>query len=113
MSSNLWEISIEACVSGWNADFADPISFLDCMTSTNGYNSGKWSNKQYDQLIAKSKTVTSSSQRMQLLAKAENILMTDQGVTPLVQSGSAWMLNTKVKGLIYNGSYYFEYAYLQ
>lgn len=105
--------NFEACVSGWNADFADPISFLDCMTSTNGYNSGKWSNKQYDQLIAKSKTVTLSSQRMQLLAKAENILMTDQGVTPLVQSGSAWMLNTKVKGLIYNGSYYFEYAYLQ
>lgn len=105
--------NFEACVSGWNADFADPISFLDCMTSTNGYNSGKWSNKQYDQLIAKSKTVPSAKQRMQLLAKAENILMTDQGVTPLVQSGSAWMLSSKVKGLIYNGSYYFEYAYLQ
>ncbi|WP_201330288.1 peptide ABC transporter substrate-binding protein [Lactobacillus nasalidis] len=105
--------NFEACVSGWSADFADPISFLDCMTSTNSYNSGKWSNKQYDQLIAKSKTVSSSSQRMKLLAKAENILMTDQGVTPLVQSGSAWMLNTKVKGLIYNGSYYFEYAYLE
>ena len=103
----------QICGSDWIADFADPISFLDCMTSTNGYNSGKWSNKQYDQLIAKSKTVTSSSQRMQLLAKAENILMTDQGVTPLVQSGSAWMLSSKVKGLIYNGSYYFEYAYLQ
>ncbi len=83
------------------------------MTSTNGYNSGKWSNKQYDQLIVKSKTVTSSSQRMQFLAKAENILMTDQGGNAAGSVRQCWMLNTKVKGLIYNGSYYFEYAYLQ
>ncbi|MGW1414338.1 hypothetical protein [Lactobacillus crispatus] len=49
--------NFEATISGWNADFADQISFLDCMTSTNGYNSGKW---------------------MKLLAKAENTLLVDQ-----------------------------------
>lgn len=71
----------EATISGWNADFADPISFLDCMTSTNGYNSGKWTNKTYDKLVAESKTTSDSSKRMKLLAKAENTLLVDQGIT--------------------------------
>ncbi|CCK84970.1 G6EUN1 (Putative uncharacterized protein) [Lactobacillus equicursoris DSM 19284 = JCM 14600 = CIP 110162] len=105
--------NFEATISGWNADFADPISFLDCMTSTNGYNSGKWTNKTYDKLVAESKTTSDSSQRMKLLEKAENTLLVDQGITPLIQTGSAWMLKSKVKGLIYNGSYYFEHVYIE
>ena len=105
--------NFDATISGWNADFADPISFLDCMTSTNGYNSGKWTNKTYDKLVAESKITSDSSQRMKLLEKAENTLLVDQGITPLIQTGSAWMLKSKVKGLIYNGSYYFEHVYIE
>lgn len=105
----------DATVFGWVADFADPISFLDCATTGNSYNYGNWSNKQYDQLIAASRRETSASARMKDLARAENLLMTQQGITPLVQPGEAWLVNPKLKGIIYNGAgidYNFKFAYL-
>ena len=106
--------NFECTLSGWIADYADPISFLECETTGNSYNYGSWSNKEYDKLIAASKT-SSGEARMKLLAKAENILMVNQGVTPLTQANKAWMIKSKVKGIIYNSAgvcYNFKYAYI-
>ena len=44
--------NFDIVVSGWSADFADPIYFLDLFTSTNSENNGKWKNATYDKLIA-------------------------------------------------------------
>ncbi|GHW00572.1 peptide ABC transporter substrate-binding protein [Lactobacillus nasalidis] len=106
--------NFECTLSGWIADYADPISFLDCETTGNSYNYGGWSNKEYDKLIAASKT-SSGTARMKILAQAENVLMVNQGVTPLTQSSKAWMIKSKVKGIIYNSAgvcYNFKYAYI-
>ena len=106
--------NFECTLSGWIADYADPISFLECETTGNSYNYGSWSNKEYDKLIAASKT-SSGEARMKLLAKAENILMVNQGVTPLTQANKAWMIKSKVNGIIYNSAgvcYNFKYAYI-
>ncbi|ADY84399.1 Oligopeptide binding protein [Lactobacillus delbrueckii subsp. bulgaricus 2038] len=46
--------NFDVVVSGWSANFADPISFLDLFTSTNPENNGKWNNTSYDKLIADS-----------------------------------------------------------
>lgn len=70
--------NFECTLYGWIADYADPISFLDCETTGNSYNYGSWSNKEYDKLIAASKT-SSGEAHMKLLAKAENILMVKPG----------------------------------
>ncbi len=102
--------------SGWNADFADPISFLDLQTTGASYNYGKWSNKTYDKYVAASKTTASTSDRFDDLAKAEQILLEEQGVTPLYHPVEAWMVKPSVKGVIYNGAganYSFKYAYLK
>lgn len=106
--------NFECTLSGWIADYADPISFLDCETTGNSYNYGKWSNKEYDKLIAASKKASGTA-RMKFLAQAEKVLMAEQGVTPLVQSNKAWMVKSKVKGIIYNSAgvcYNFKYAYI-
>ena len=100
----------------WNADFADPISFLDLQTTGASYNYGKWSNKTYDKYVAASKTTGSTSTRFKELAKAEQILLEEQGVTPLYHPVEAWMVKPNVKGVIYNGAganYSFKYAYLK
>ncbi|ALT46622.1 peptide ABC transporter substrate-binding protein [Lactobacillus delbrueckii] len=100
----------------WNADFADPISFLDLQTTGASYNYGKWSNKTYDKYVAASKTTGSTSTRFKELAKAEQILLEEQGVTPLYHPVEAWMVKPSVKGMIYNGAganYSFKYAYLK
>lgn len=102
--------------TGWNADFADPISFLDLQTTGASYNYGKWSNKTYDKYVAASKTTSSTSTRFKDLAKAEQILLEEQGVTPLYHPVEAWMVKPSVKGVIYNGAganYSFKYAYLK
>ena len=102
--------------TGWNADFADPISFLDLQTTGASYNYGKWSNKTYDKYVAASKTTASTSDRFDDLAKAEQILLEEQGVTPLYHPVEAWMVKPSVKGVIYNGAganYSFKYAYLK
>ena len=94
--------NFDLVISGWSADFADPISFLDLLTSTNSENNGKWKNATYDKLIADSKTTSSTSKRWSDLTKAENILLKDAGVAPLYYSTTASLIRPSVKGVIQN-----------
>ena len=93
-------LNFDMVVSAWGADFSDPISFLDLMTSTNAQNGGKWSNKEYDKLIAASKTTGSDSERWSDLSKAEGVLLKDVGISPLYSSTSAWIVRPSIKGLV-------------
>lgn len=100
---------------GWNADFNDPISFLDLNTTGNSQNWEKWSNKQYDELISDSKTTASGTKRWDDLIKAEQLIINQQGVTPLYHPEEAWMIRPTVKGVVYNGAganYDFKNAYM-
>ena len=72
--------NFDIVVTGWGADFADPISFDDLFTSKNAQNTGKWANGEYDKLIASSKTATNDESRFSDLVKAEKILLKDQGI---------------------------------
>ncbi|GAD15727.1 peptide ABC transporter substrate-binding protein [Lentilactobacillus otakiensis] len=94
----------EVTMGDWYADFADPITFLNILTSGNPSNVPQWSNKQYDQLIKASSTTDAGNpdKRFEDLTKAQNILLENQGITPLYQSASKNLLSSKVKGIIYN-----------
>ncbi|KRM89353.1 peptide ABC transporter substrate-binding protein [Liquorilactobacillus vini] len=107
----------DVVVSGWGADFSDPISFLDLFTSDNSYNNGKWKNTEYDKLIQASKTTDAgnANKRWNDLVKAEKILMKDQGIAPIYQQANATLVKSKVKGVIYNPAgvnYNFKDAYI-
>ena len=41
----------QASLSGWSADYPDPIAYLETMTTGNAQNNTDWSNKEYDQLL--------------------------------------------------------------
>ena len=88
-------------ISAWSADFPDAISFLAMFTSDNSSNDGKWSNKQYDEMIAASKSTdaTNTKKRWNDLVKADQILAKDSGVIPLYQLGAAHLRNTKLQGV--------------
>jgi oligopeptide transport system substrate-binding protein len=108
--------NFELAISGWQADFADPISDLGILTSTNDYNFGKWNNADYDAAIKQAQTATNNSARWQAMGRAEKIIGTESGVVPLTQNTIAQMVNPKLKGLIYNTSgtnYNFKDAYLE
>lgn len=107
----------DVVVSGWGADFSDPISFLDLFTSDNSYNNGKWKNTEYDKLIQASKTTDAgnANKRWNDLVKAEKILMKEQGISPIYQQANATLVKSKVKGVIYNPAgvnYNFKDAYI-
>lgn len=107
--------NFDIVVTGWGADFADPISFDDLFTSKNAQNNGKWSNSQYDKLIAASKTTGNSEERFGDLVKAEKLLLKDQGITPLYYQTTAWMVRPSIKGIVYNAAganYNFKEAYV-
>lgn len=109
--------NFDVVVSGWGADFADPISFLDLMTSDNPQNAGGWKNEEYDRLIEASKTTdaTNEAKCWDDLVQAEKILMDDQGVIPLYQRTEPWMVKPSVKNIIFNSAgvnYNFKEAYI-
>lgn len=107
--------NFDTVVSAWSADFADPISFVDLFTSKNANNNGKWSNSQYDKLIADSKTTPDTTKRWGDLEKAEKILLNEQGISPLYYRTEAWLVRPDIKGIVYNGAgvnYNFKNAYV-
>lgn len=91
-------------ITNWGADFSDPISDLDLFTSTNSFNNGKWSNKEYDKLIDKANNADANNtqKRWEDMVKAKKILMNDQGNAPLYNGVVPQLINTKVKGYVYN-----------
>jgi oligopeptide transport system substrate-binding protein len=68
---------------GWGADYNDPMTYIDVFITSSSYNRGKWSNAEYDQLVAKSKNNANFEERLQDLIKAEKILIDEAGVVPL------------------------------
>ncbi|GEO46872.1 peptide ABC transporter substrate-binding protein [Companilactobacillus kimchii] len=107
--------NFDIVVTGWNADYPDPVTFLDIFTTGNVQNNGKYSNAQYDALINKSKTTdaTNEDARWQDLLQATKILTDDQGAIPLYQSYQANLTRSNVKGyrITPNGSYNLVTAY--
>ncbi|GEP22810.1 peptide ABC transporter substrate-binding protein [Lentilactobacillus diolivorans] len=96
--------SFQVTVGDWYADFADPITYLNILTTGNPSNVSQWSNKTYDRLIKKSASTDAGNakKRFNDLVKAQNVLLEQQGITPLYQQGSMSLLSSKVKGLVYS-----------
>ena len=106
--------NFDVVISGWSADFADPISFLDLFTSTNPENNGKWKNATYDKLIADSKTTASTSKRWDDLTKAEDILLNNVGVAPLYYNTNSALIRPTVKDVYQNrGTWNFKDTYIK
>ncbi len=96
--------NFDVLVSGWGADFNDPISFLQIPMTGTSYNYGGYSNKQYDALVkrANNQDANNPDKRWQDLVKAAKLLNADQGMTPLYQQVTAYLQRSDVKGIVYN-----------
>lgn len=96
-------------VTGWNADYPDPYTFLGIFTTGNPQNNGKYSNKEFDDLVKKSSTTDANNEqaRWQDMLQATKILTDDQAAIPLYQYSQANLTRTNVKDytITPNGSY--------
>lgn len=98
--------NFQVVVSGWGADFSDPVTFLNLYDKGNSGNAGNWNNTTYNQLLTKINGAdsTNAKQRWADMVKAEKILMTQQATIPLYQKSNAFLQNKKIKGLITNSA---------
>jgi oligopeptide transport system substrate-binding protein len=82
----------------WQADYDDPMTFLDLFESSSTYNTsiaGGYKNEHYDQLINDAKKETDDAKRMNMLLEAEKILVEeDAGVAPWRFYGTAYLVKT-------------------
>ena len=79
----------------WCGDYNEPTTFLDWFR-TDGYNSGKWSNAEYDKLMADSKTAEDPAP---LYKRAEEILAEEVPAAFVYHYATVDMINPAIKGL--------------
>ncbi len=116
-SSRAQSGNFDLYLSGWGADFNDPISHLQIMTNNSGYNYGKYNSSTYNALVKKAQNqdANKASARWQDMINAEKTIMQDQGITPLYQTNYSYLQNPKVKGIIHNTAgtqWNYKYAYI-
>lgn len=87
-------------LSGWGADYADPINFLEMFQSGNPNNQSGFSNEEYDALIESAQSnVDDLDARWQDLLEAEQLLMETAGIAPIYQRSYAVLEKPYVEGI--------------
>lgn len=79
----------------WCGDYNEASTFLDWFR-TDGYNSGKWSNAEYDKLMADAKTAEDTAP---LYKRAEEILAEEVPAVNVYHYAKVDMINPAIKGL--------------
>ncbi|WP_289979413.1 ABC transporter substrate-binding protein [Lactobacillus sp. UCMA15818] len=104
-------------LTGWGAEFTDPLTYLNLMTSDNVYNFGKWNNGDYDKYVSSSKNDNASDMagRWKAMTNATNVLDEEQPLALLYQPTSALLLKSNVRGVKYNsvGGFVWKNAYIK
>ena len=67
----------------WYGDYVDPNTFLDMFVTDGGNNETGWSNKAYDDLIARAAREPDEARRAKLFAEAETILLAETPIMPI------------------------------
>ncbi|WP_113926983.1 peptide ABC transporter substrate-binding protein [Bacillus sp. P14.5] len=88
--------------AGWSPDYPDPMTFLDMFVTDGPHNQMGYSNKEFDKLIADSKSLLLENLpgRWEALLEAEQILLEDQAISPMFQDGSAYLEKSHVHGIL-------------
>ena len=83
--------------SAWIADYPDPFTFLETMTTGNGNNWARWSNARYDALIQQASASTDPSRRFELFQQAEEIIVREAPLAPEFFGERPFLLKPYVK----------------
>ncbi|MGC5325306.1 peptide ABC transporter substrate-binding protein [Brevibacillus sp. SYSU BS000544] len=112
LSNQEWKVYIDALHQGnyqvgrmgWNADFNDPINFLELFKDKKGGNNDtNWESPKYQELLNKSAMETDPEKRKQLLSEAEQVIMDEMPVVPIYFTTYSWVKADNVKGVVVDG----------
>lgn len=97
----------------WGADYNDPMTWLDMWLTSGSFNTGDWSNKDYDDLVNAALVETDPEVRAEALADAEKILMDEMPIAPLFFRSQVFVVKPKVQNLLlpsYGQDFELKYA---
>ena len=89
----------ELARGAWCGDYNEASTFLDLLSTPSGYNDGKFSNAEVDQLMLEARTMSDASANY---TRVEEILANEMPVIPIYHYAGVFMLKTNVKGWPYN-----------
>jgi ABC-type oligopeptide transport system substrate-binding subunit len=104
----------EMARNGWVADYNDPSSYLDLLTTGNGNNDGCFSDPDYDAAVASSETADVDA-RFNALHTAEDIAMDQVAMIPVAYYNDFYLQNASLKGVWHSayGYWYVQYGYVE
>ncbi|MBS2006178.1 MAG: peptide ABC transporter substrate-binding protein [Cyanobacteria bacterium SZAS TMP-1] len=89
--------------SNWGADYPDPETFMNLFTSYNGNNNTRWSDPEYDALIAAAEAEQDPTKRAALYSQADHLLCIEQApIVPSFMATQNIMVKPWVKGIAMN-----------
>jgi oligopeptide transport system substrate-binding protein len=97
----------------WYADYNDPTTFLNCLSTGNGNNDSGYSNPAYDALLNRAATVKQRDRRAELLRQAEAILVEqDFPILPILHYTTTIAIKPYVEGLNPNPRLLFPFRHV-
>ncbi|NLM34895.1 MAG: peptide ABC transporter substrate-binding protein [Clostridiales bacterium] len=106
----------DIAMSGWGADYNDPMTFLDLFGKDNGNNNGKYYNEQYEQLLVKVQNEIDNAKRTEIFAQMEKLIIEDAAIAPLFYRDKKSFQQKHVKGVqlpSFGGTYQLRWAYVE
>jgi len=84
---------------GWCGDYNEASTFLDLLTTPSGYNDGKFSNAEVDELMLSARTMSDATGNY---TRVEEILANEMPVIPVYHYTGVFMLRNNLKGWPFN-----------
>lgn len=85
--------------AGWIGDYEDPMTFIDMFVTDGSQNDVKYSNPEYDKLVAAAKASTEQKIRMDSMKKAEQLLLEDAAIIPIYFYTEPYAVKSNVTGI--------------
>ena len=96
--ANQQQGNYQIAYSGWQADYADPLTFLETLETGNGNNWTGWSNPAYDRLIEETRHTADNARRLELFQQAEALMLSEAPLLPLDYRPQIYVKRAEVKG---------------
>lgn len=91
--------NFQLCRMGWTADYADPFTFLELLTSTCGNNHSNWSDPAYDRLLEEANREADPATRLAKFREAEALALEAQPLIPLYTYTRSQLVKPYVRGI--------------
>ena len=101
--------------NGWVYDWDDPSNMINLLETGNGNNDGKYSSKEFDNLVKLARETTDVRLHYDFLHQAEQVMLNDAAVAPIAYYNEFWLQKPNLKGTWHSpyGYWYLMYGSLE